>query len=83
MENNLQNDISEKSRTAALLFAFFLGGLGIHRFYVGKTGTAIIQLILTLTFFGAVISAPWAFIDFVIIIAGEFRDGQNKRIKTW
>ena len=39
--------VSEKSRLAAALLAFFLGGLGIHRFYVGKVGTGI-AIILTL-----------------------------------
>ena len=33
--------ISRKSRLVAFLLAFFLGMFGAHRFYVGKTGTAI------------------------------------------
>ncbi len=38
---------SHKSRTIAALLAFFFGGLGIHRFYVGKCGTGVLQLLLT------------------------------------
>lgn len=33
---------SEKSRLVALLLCLFVGYLGIHRFYVGKTGTGIL-----------------------------------------
>ena len=42
--------ISTKSRPIAALLAFFLGELGAHRFYVGKTGSAIVQLVLGLSF---------------------------------
>ncbi|MBQ3755018.1 MAG: TM2 domain-containing protein, partial [Clostridia bacterium] len=35
---------SPKSRLVATLLCFFLGGLGIHRFYVGKVGTGILYL---------------------------------------
>ena len=41
------NEISPKSRLAAALLAWFLGVIGIHRFYVGKVGTGIL-MILTL-----------------------------------
>lgn len=36
--------ISRKSKTTALLLCIFLGGLGVHRFYVGKGGTGILYL---------------------------------------
>ena len=34
-----------KSKTVAFLFWFFLGGLSIHRFYLGKIGSGIIYLL--------------------------------------
>ena len=37
--------ISAKSRLAATLLCFFLGVLGVHRFYVGKVGTGILPLL--------------------------------------
>lgn len=37
-----------KSKQAYLILAIFLGGLGIHNFYAGYTGKAIVQLLLTL-----------------------------------
>ena len=52
---------SPKSFVATVLLAFFLGNLGIHRFYVGKIGTGLLMLI-TLGGFGI-----WYIIDIVLI----------------
>lgn len=41
-------DANKKSMGVAYLLAFFLGGLGIHRFYLGSTTSAIVQLVLTI-----------------------------------
>lgn len=38
----------EKDKTAAALLAIFLGGLGIHYFYLGKTTAGILSLVITL-----------------------------------
>jgi TM2 domain-containing membrane protein YozV len=50
-----------------LLFAFFLGWLGVHRFYVGKIGTGILMIV---TFGGLGI---WALIDLIIVAVGQFK----------
>ena len=68
---------SHKSRTTVVLLAFFLGGLGIHRFYVGKTGTGILML-CTLGGLGI-----WSLIDFIIAICGGFTDKEGKKITRW
>ena len=73
-------DISPKSRTIAALLAFFLGGLGIHRFYVGKSGTGVAQILLTCCFG---LGCIWALIDLVVILCGNFRDSDNKLILNW
>ncbi|MGV7240347.1 TM2 domain-containing protein [Caballeronia sp. M23-90] len=44
-------DAQKKSVGVAYLLWFFVGYLGGHRFYAGRTGTAIVQLLLTI--FGA------------------------------
>lgn len=67
---------SEKDFAATALLCFFLGGLGIHRFYVGKTGTGILQI---LTFGGLGI---WVLIDFIVILTGNFKDKEGYYIKN-
>jgi TM2 domain-containing membrane protein YozV len=68
---------SDKNRLLAALLAFFFGIFGAHRFYVGKTGSAIVQL-LTIGGLGI-----WSFIDFVIILFGEFTDEDGFKIRNW
>lgn len=65
---------SEKNWLATLLLCLFLGALGVHRFYVGKIGTGILQLI---TLGGCGI---WTIIDFVMIIVGKFTDKDGNAI---
>ena len=66
---------SEKSGMVALLLCLFVGTLGIHRFFVGKTGTGILYL-FTLGLFGI-----GTFIDLVMIILGSFKDKEGKELK--
>ncbi|MFF2177988.1 TM2 domain-containing protein [Lysinibacillus sp. NPDC058147] len=71
----MQQQTSEKNYIVMILLCFFLGGLGIHRFYVGKIGTGIL-MIITLGGLGI-----WALIDFIMIIIGNFKDKEGKEIK--
>lgn len=59
----------------ALLLCFFLGCLGIHRFYVGKTGSGIAML---LTCGGCGI---WALVDFIMILVNSFTDKDGMPLK--
>lgn len=68
---------SPKSRLVAFLLCFFFGVFGAHRFYVGKIGTGILQLV-TLGACGI-----WTLIDFILIILGEFSDKEGRKIKVW
>lgn len=63
-----------KNRIVALLLCLFLGGIGAHRFYVGKTGTGIVWL-LTLGCFGI----GWL-VDLVKIITGRFTDKKGNTL---
>lgn len=74
---------SRKSRLVTFLLAFFLGMFGAHRFYAGKTGTAVMQLILTVTVFGMLISSPWVFVDWIVILCGNFKDDLGRKITRW
>ena len=65
---------SNKLRLVAFLLSFFFGGIGVHRFYVGKTGSGITMLFCTLSIILIPISAIWGFIDMVMILCGVFED---------
>lgn len=59
---------SDKSNGVALLLCSFLGLFGVHRFYVGKTGSGII-MVFTIGMFGI-----WTAIDWFFILFGKFKD---------
>ncbi|MCL0055331.1 TM2 domain-containing protein [Dehalococcoidia bacterium] len=67
---------SEKSFVATLVLCFLIGAIGVHRFYVGKTGTGIVML-LTLGGFGI-----WTLIDFIMIAVQKFEDSDGLPIKA-
>ena len=68
---------SEKRILPALLLCFFLGVFGAHRFYVGKIGTAILEL-LTIGGLGI-----WWLVDMILILTGSFRDSERQKITEW
>jgi TM2 domain-containing membrane protein YozV len=63
-----------KSRIVAAILAFFLGGLGIHKFYLGQIGWGIIYLIFCWTFIPSIV----AFIEFIIYLCTSDEDFTRK-----
>ena len=60
-----------KSKKTAFLLAFFLGGLGSHKFYLGHTGLGIVYLlvsVLTLTIGYWLVIGPLTLIESILII---------------
>ena len=55
----------DRNKYIAALIAFFTGPLGIHRFYLGRTGSGVAMIILTCTIVGLIVTVPWAFIDMI------------------
>lgn len=66
---------SEKDWFVALLLCLFLGGIGVHRFYVGKIGSGILY-ILTAGVFGIGV-----LVDLIKIITGNFTDKNGNPIR--
>lgn len=65
---------TQRNKLVAALLAFFIGTIGIHRFYLGRTGSGIAMLLLTCTFFGLLITVPWAFIDVIRYLVMDERE---------
>ena len=81
---------AQKSKIVAGLLGLFLGGLGVHNFYLGYTGKAVAQLLLTLIgwiiLIGPIISGIWALIEAVLILCSSYgsnwhRDGHGQELQ--
>lgn len=48
--------VGRKSRVAAILLAFFLGGFGIHKFYLGRIAAGVLYLMFFWTFVPAFVA---------------------------
>lgn len=68
---------AQKKQLVAFLLCLFLGGLGVHRFYLGYTGIGIIQL---LTGGGCGI---WALIDLIRIATGDLKAKDGSDLEPW
>ena len=70
-------DTSDCRILPAFIIAFCFGVFGAHRFYVGKTGTAVLQL-FTIGGLGI-----WATIDWILILCKAFKDKKGRKITQW
>lgn len=68
-----------KSKLAAGLLGIFLGSLGVHNFYLGYTGKAIAQLLITLLTcgMGAIVSSIWGLVEGIQILTGSINTDAN------
>jgi TM2 domain-containing membrane protein YozV len=83
--------VSDKSKLAAALLCFFLGFLGVHRFYLGHVGSGVALLVLygigwltTGIFIGFLflgIAGIWEVVDFFRIIFGGMKDAKGRALK--
>jgi len=69
--------ISNKSRLVALLLCIFVGCLGIHHFYVGRTGYGVLYI-----FTGGLFGIGW-FIDLILLATGTFKDSYGFFVSDW
>jgi TM2 domain-containing membrane protein YozV len=76
-QESREPEISRRSRGVALALCLVGGWCGLHRFYLGKTKTAL-AMIPTLGGMGI-----WWFYDLVLIAVGEFRDADELPVRNW
>ncbi len=68
---------SDRSRGLALGLAVVGGVFGLHRFYTGRVASGV-WMCLTLGGLGI-----WYLYDVIVIAAGEFEDGEGRRVRRW
>lgn len=73
---NYVTTTSDKNKWVAFWLCLLLGGLEIHRFYVGKIGTGIIYLLT-----GGLCGIGWL-VDLIKILMGSFRDNTGAPLRA-
>lgn len=69
---------SQKSKLVAGLLGIFLGGFGVHRFYLGYTGLGVVQIIVTLVTCG--VGSLWGFIEGILCLCGKMTDADGNEL---
>ncbi len=66
--------VNAKSRLAAGLLGIFTGALGIHNFYLGFTGKAVAQLLMSVLSCGilSVVSGIWGLVEGIMYLTGKY-----------
>lgn len=77
--NNKNVNNNGKSKLAAGLFGIFLGSFGVHNFYLGFTGKAVAQLLITVLSCGFLspVSAIWGLIEGILLLSGDMKEDAN------
>ena len=72
-DNQQINGNNPKSKIAAGLLGIFLGCFGVHNFYLGFTGKAVAQLLITILSCGILsfVSGIWGLIEGILILTGS------------
>ena len=72
---------SKRDWLVALLLSIFLGVLGVDRFYLGKVGTGILKLLVTILFGWTVIALLiWPIIDIILIATKKLTDKEGLKL---
>jgi len=66
-----------KSKLTAGLLGLFLGGFGVHRFYLGYTQIGVIQIVVTICTCG--VGSLWGLIEGIMILTGSMNEDAQGR----
>lgn len=80
---NKTKDFPKREFGKTIAFAFFFGVFGVHRFHTGYKKIGTIQLILTITLLGILVSGVWAFVDLVSISLNKYKDSLNRSLLNY
>lgn len=75
-----------KNKLIAGLLALFLGGMGVHRFYLGYITIGVVQLVLWILgyFTGGltwIITEIWAIVECILIFTGKIKDSSGNSLE--
>lgn len=85
MAQDPEPETTDKSQLVALLLAIIIGGLGIHRFYLGYTWQGIAQLLLFLTswlIIPGIALLVWVIFDIIRIATGKLKPKKGEYGET-
>ena len=69
-----------KSKVVAGILGILLGSIGIHNFYLGRSGRALMQIVVSVLTLG--IGGLWGFIEgIMILVSNDWVDGQGRPMK--
>ena len=83
-KSTTSSDPNAKSKLAAALFGIFLGVFGVHNFYLGFTGKAVAQLLITVLSCGILspVSAIWGLIEGIMILSSnDYKDADGNTLR--
>jgi TM2 domain-containing membrane protein YozV len=72
----------DRNKYIAALIAFFIGWLGVHRFYLGRNASGVAMVILSCTVIGLIVTIPWAFIDMIRYLVMSDREFAERYART-
>lgn len=78
--NGYTTTTQQKSKLCAGLLGIFLGAFGVHNFYLGYTGKAVAQLLITVLSccMLSAISSIWGLVEGIMILTGSINtDGKG------
>ncbi len=82
----IASGIGEKNKWIAALLCFFFGPIGIHKFYLGKTGAGIIMLVASVLVIGLPFTMFISFIELIIYLVKSdqsFHEDYVAGNKSW